>query len=86
LGAGGFFGFFFFFAGSSRASSFLHGGYRRLGRFSTMSSDENDELLFDGGTTGAWVGRASTPFGQVPSGTLEIYTARSCPQVFKKAF
>ena len=51
-----------------------------------MSSDEDDELLSDGGMIGAWVVWASMPFGQVPSGTSETYTARSCPQVFKKTF
>ena len=53
LGVGRLFGFFFFFAGSSRACSFLHGDCRCLGGFSTMSSDEDNELLSDGGTAGA---------------------------------
>ena len=56
LGGGGLFGFFFFFAGYSRAGSFLRGGCRRLGGLSTMSSDEDDKLLSDGETAGAWVG------------------------------
>ena len=53
LGAGGSFDFFFFFAGSSKAGSFPRGGCRYLGGFSTMSSDEDDELLSDGRTVGA---------------------------------
>ena len=86
LRGGRVFGLFFFFIGSAWAGCFPHDGCRRLGVSSTMSSDEDDELLSEGGPAGAWVARASTPFGQVPSGTSETYTARSYPQVFKKTF
>ena len=80
LRGGRVFGFFFFFIDSAQASC------RCLGGFSTMSSDEDDELLSEGGPAGAWVAWASTPFVQVPSSTSKTYTARSCPQVFEKTF
>ena len=86
LHGGGVFCFFFFFTGSTRAGCFPRDGCRCLGGLSTTSSDEDDELLSEGGPAGAWVARASTPFGQVPSSTSKTYTARSCPQVFKKTF
>ena len=86
LRGGGVFGFFFFFIGSAWASCFPCDGYRCLGVFSTTSSDEDDELLSEGGPAGAWVARASMPFGQVPSDTSKTYTARSYPQVFKNMF
>ena len=47
LGAGRLFGFFFFI-GSSRAGSFPCGNFQCLGGFSTMSSDEDDEMLSNG--------------------------------------
>ena len=75
LGADGLFGFFFFFIGFGRADFFPHGGCQRLGAFSTTSSDEDDELLSDGGPAGALVRGASMPFGQVPSDTSETYKA-----------
>ena len=52
LGAAGLF-VFFFFAGYSRAGSFPRDGCRRLGGFSTMSSDEDNKLLSDGRTAEA---------------------------------
>ena len=77
---------FFFFTGSAQDGCFPRDSCRCLGVSSTMSSDEDDELLSDGGPAGTLVGGASTPFGQVPSGTSETYTTRSCPQVFTKTF
>ena len=63
LHGGGVFSFFFFFTGSARAGCFSRDGCRRLGVFSTISSDEDDELLSEGGLAGAWVARTSTTFG-----------------------
>ena len=60
---GGVFSFFFFFTGSARAGCFPRDGCRHLGGFSTTSSDEDDELLSEGGLAGAWVARTSTTFG-----------------------
>ena len=60
---GGVFSFFFLFTGSAQAGCFPRDGYRRLGFFSITSSDEDDELLSEGGLVGAWVARSSTPFG-----------------------
>ena len=75
LHGGGVFGFFFFFTSSARASCFPRDGCRRLGVSSTVSLDEDDELLSKGGPVGVWFAQASTPFDQVPSGMLETYTA-----------
>ena len=86
LRGGGEFVFFFFFTSSFWGGCFPCNGSRHLGGFPTTSSDEDDELLFDDGLAEAWVPWASIPFVQVPSGMLETYTARSCPQVFKKMF
>ena len=86
LRGGRVFSFLFFFIGSARAGYFPRDSCRCLGGFSTTSSDEDAELLFEGGPARAWVAQASTPFGQVPSSTSKTYTARSCPQVFKKTF
>ena len=63
LRGGRVFGFFFFFTSSARASCFPRNSYRRLGVSSTMSSNEDDELLSEGGPARAWVARASMPFG-----------------------
>ena len=62
LPGGGVFGFFFFFTGSAQAGYLPRNDCRCLGVSSTMSSDEDDELLSKGGPAGAWVARASTPF------------------------
>ena len=86
LRGGGVFGFFFFFIGYAQADCFPRDGCRRLGVSSTTSSDEEDELLSEGGPARAWVAWASMPFGQVPSSKSKTYTARSYPQVFKKTF
>ena len=63
LHGGGVFGVFFFFIGSTQASCFPRDGCQHLGVSSTTSSDEDDELLSEGGPAEAWVARASTPFG-----------------------
>ena len=87
LHGGGVFGFFFFFfTGSAQAGCFPCNGCRQLGGFSTTSSYEDDEMLSKGGLARAWDVRASTSFGQVPSGASETYTTRSYPQVFKNMF
>ena len=75
LHGGRVFSFFFFFTGSARAGCFPRNGCQYLGGFSSMSLDEDDELLSEGGPARAWAARASMPFGQVPSGTSETYIA-----------
>lgn len=69
-GAGGF-GFFFFLDGSARVACFPHGGCRRGGGTTAMSSDDDNYSISYGGLAGAMVSQTSTPVSQHASGTAE---------------